>query len=45
LSSRNLPKFKVSSATDLNTYDLLNTERLLLSEESVNVLENLYSAR
>ncbi|RAU83875.1 50S ribosomal protein L4 [Pontibacter arcticus] len=45
LSSRNLPKFKVSVASDLNTYDLLNTEKLLISEESVNVLETLYSER
>ncbi|WP_114778244.1 50S ribosomal protein L4 [Botryobacter ruber] len=45
LSSRNLPKVKVSAVNDLNTYDLLNTEKLLLIEDSVNVLENLYSEK
>lgn len=44
LSGRNIPKVKVATAADLNTYDLLNTDRLLLVEDSVNVLENLYSA-
>ncbi|MBC5992921.1 50S ribosomal protein L4 [Pontibacter cellulosilyticus] len=44
LSSRNIPKLKVATAADVNTYDLLNTDRLILVEESVNVLENLYSA-
>ena len=44
LSSRNIPKLKVATAADLNTYDLLNTDRLILVEESVNVLENLFSA-
>ena len=45
LSGRNLPKLKIKSALDLNTYDLLNTQKLLLVEESVNVLENLFSAK
>ncbi|WP_347157140.1 50S ribosomal protein L4 [Pontibacter chitinilyticus] len=45
LSGRNLPKLKITTASDLNTYDLLNTQKLLLVEESVNVLENLYSAK
>jgi large subunit ribosomal protein L4 len=44
LSGRNIPKVKVATAADLNTYDLLNTDRLILVEESVNVLENLFSA-
>ena len=44
LSGRNLNKVKVSTANDLNTYDLLNTDRVLLVEESVNVIENLLSA-
>ena len=44
LSGRNIQKLKVSTAADLNTYDLLNTEKLILVEESVNVLENLFSA-
>lgn len=45
LSGRNLPKVKVSTANDINTYDLLNTEKLLLVEESVNVLETLLSEK
>ncbi|WP_026236168.1 50S ribosomal protein L4 [Pontibacter roseus] len=44
LSGRNLNKVKVSTASDLNTYDLLNTERVLLVEDSVNIIENLLSA-
>ncbi|GAB3198938.1 large subunit ribosomal protein L4 [Pontibacter aydingkolensis] len=44
LSSRNIQKVKVATAADLNTYDLLNTDRLILVEGSVNVLENLFSA-
>ncbi|WP_439881324.1 50S ribosomal protein L4 [Pontibacter sp. MBLB2868] len=45
LSGRNLKKVKVSTASDVNTYDLLNTEKLLLVEDSVKVLENLFSAQ
>lgn len=44
LAGRNIPKLKVATAADINTYDLLNTDRLILVEESVNVLENLFSA-
>jgi large subunit ribosomal protein L4 len=44
LSGRNLNKVKISTASDLNTYDLLNTDRVLLVEESVNIIENLLSA-
>ncbi|MBJ6117226.1 50S ribosomal protein L4 [Pontibacter sp. BT310] len=43
LSGRNIPKVKVATATDLNTYDLLNAERVVLVEESVNIIENLLS--
>ena len=45
LSGRNLKKVKVSTASDVNTYDLLNTEKLVLIEDSVKVLENLFSAQ
>ncbi len=44
LSGRNLNKVKISTASDLNTYDLLNTDRVLLVEDSVNIIENLLSA-
>ena len=43
LSGRNIPKVKVATAADLNTYDLLNAERVVLVEESVNIIENLLS--
>jgi large subunit ribosomal protein L4 len=45
LAGRNLKKVKVSTASDLNTYELLNTDKLLLVEDSVKVLENLFSAQ
>lgn len=45
LSSRNLQKVKVAVAADLNTYDLLKAETLLLTEESLSTLENLYSTK
>ena len=35
LSSRNLPKALVRRASDLNTYDILNADRLVLIEGSV----------
>ncbi len=43
LSSRNLPKAKVVSVNDVNTYELLNADNLMLCEGSVSVLENLLS--
>jgi large subunit ribosomal protein L4 len=45
LSSRYLPKVKVSTAANLTTYDLLNTDTLLLTEEAVNTLEQLYKKK
>lgn len=41
LSSRNLPKAKVVNAADLNTYDILNADNVILSESSVKVIENI----
>jgi len=40
LSSRNLPKNKVVTAAELNTYDVLNAQKLVLVEGSVAVIEN-----
>lgn len=40
LSSRNIPKAKVTMATDLNTYMILNAEHLLIVESSVKEVEN-----
>ena len=41
LSSRNLPKAKVTTVDTLHTYDLLHADNLLLSESSVEKIENL----
>jgi large subunit ribosomal protein L4 len=40
LSARNIEKSKVTTATDLNTYDVLNATNLVLTESAVPVLEN-----
>jgi large subunit ribosomal protein L4 len=42
LSSRNLRKVKVINATDLNTYEILNAGRLLLTESSVKEIEKIH---
>lgn len=39
LSSRNLPKAKVLVASEINTYDILNAQNILLVEESVKHIE------
>jgi large subunit ribosomal protein L4 len=41
LSSRNLVGAKVVKASDLNTYDIVNANSLILLESSVKVLESL----
>ena len=41
LSSRNLQGAKVVSASDLNTYDILNAENLILAESSIKALETI----
>lgn len=41
LSGRNVPNAKVTTADSLNTYDVLNAESLLLSESSVEKIENI----
>jgi len=41
LSSRNLKGAKVVNVSDLNTYDIVNAETLILLESSVKVLESL----
>lgn len=40
-SSRNLPKAKVMAAKDLNTYEILNANKLVLIENSVPVIEEI----
>jgi len=41
LSGRNIPKVNITTADDVNTYDLINAEVLLISETAVSKLENL----
>lgn len=41
LSSRNIQGTKVVKASDLNTYDILNADSLILAESSVKVLETI----
>lgn len=41
LSSRNLSRNKVTTASELNTYDILNAQNLVISESTVGVLENV----
>lgn len=43
LSSRNLKGVQVITASELNTYDILNANSLLLVEGSVKVIENILS--
>ena len=43
LSARNLQKVKVSTPIGLNTHDLLNTDTLLISEDGMASLVQLYS--
>src|SRR3569832_1413546 len=42
LSSRNIPKNKVVTAAELNTYDVLNAQKLVLVEGSVAIIENTF---
>ncbi len=41
LSSRNLKRSKVVTVADINTYDLLNADKLILVEGSVSKIEEL----
>jgi large subunit ribosomal protein L4 len=41
LSSRNVPKAKVTTVDLVNTYDLMNADRLLISESALSNLETL----
>jgi large subunit ribosomal protein L4 len=40
-SGRNLPKTKIMAAKDLSTYDILHADKLILVENSVEVIENI----
>ncbi|NVJ47163.1 MAG: 50S ribosomal protein L4 [Cytophagia bacterium] len=41
LSGRNIKNAKITTADSLNTYDVLNADSLLISESSIEKLENL----
>jgi large subunit ribosomal protein L4 len=43
LSSRNIPKVKLVTVNDLNTYDLLNCQKLVITESSVKTIEEKLS--
>jgi large subunit ribosomal protein L4 len=43
LSSRNIQKVKVVATNEVNTYDLINCTKLVLSESSVNEIQNILS--
>lgn len=42
LSARNLPSATVTQAEKLNLFDIMNAEKLILSESSVKTLENTF---
>ena len=44
LSARNLERVKVVTASDLNTYSILNCTSLVLAESSVAIIDNLLKA-
>ncbi|MBL0051077.1 MAG: 50S ribosomal protein L4 [Bacteroidetes bacterium] len=41
LSSRNLQHHKVVTASSLNTYDIMNAQKIILSEKSLAVIEQI----
>jgi large subunit ribosomal protein L4 len=43
LSSRNIQKAKVITADQLNTYDVLNAGKLLLTADSLKTLEEAFA--
>jgi large subunit ribosomal protein L4 len=44
LSARNLPVVKVVTISELNTYSILNAKKIVMTEESVAVLEQTFKA-
>ena len=42
LSSRNLSKAKVVLASELNTYDIMNANKMLFVESSIKVVEETF---
>ncbi|MDD3195156.1 MAG: 50S ribosomal protein L4 [Paludibacter sp.] len=44
LSARNLPKVDVVTVSELNTYKVLNAKTLVITEEAVTALEQIFKA-
>ena len=42
LSSRNVQKAKVTTAAQVNTYDLMNADQLLISEDALSTIQTLF---
>ncbi|GAB4025782.1 50S ribosomal protein L4 [Spirosoma koreense] len=42
LSSRNVQKAKVTTASQVNTYDLMNADQLLISEDALSTIQTLF---
>ena len=45
LSSRKIERNKITTASELNTYDVLNAQQLVLAEGSVSILENRFLSK
>jgi large subunit ribosomal protein L4 len=41
LSARNIPKTKVLSADEVSTYDLINADKLIISEGALSKIESI----
>lgn len=44
LSARNLTRVNVVTASELNTYAVLNAQSLVLTEDSVSAIEQIFNA-
>ena len=42
-SSRNLPRTKVVTVSDVNTYEILDAQKVILIENSLGVIDNLFN--
>jgi large subunit ribosomal protein L4 len=43
LSSRNIPKSKVVTVSDVNTYEILDAQNIILVENSLGAIDNLFN--
>jgi len=43
LSSRNLPKAKVARAQDINTYDILNAQKVVFAEGAIEKIRETFA--